>query len=103
MNQRRVHVVSGRIVLGLTLFAAALVMGATALVLLGQFNPAPGGDEGVPARLFQLAIVLLMPAGMVFLATADWRHPREIANRLIVPSVALVLAFSTLFYMERMR
>ena len=103
MSEQRVNQISGRVVLGLSLFAMFLVGGATILTMLGRFNPSPDGDEGTAAHLFQLAIVLLLPAGLTFLTTADWRQPASIAKRLVVPAVALVVAFSTLYYMEHLR
>ncbi len=103
MSEERINRISGNVILGLSLFAMLLVIGATILTTLSQFDPAPGGDEGTPAHLFQLAIVLLMPAGLTFLATADWEQPRRIAKRLAVPAVAIVVAFSTLYYMEHLR
>lgn len=103
MDEQKLNRVSGRVVLGLALFAMSLVLGATVLVMLGRLDPAPGGDEGAPARLFQLAIVLLLPSGLTYLATADWHRPRAVAKRLVVPAAALVVAFSTLFFMENIR
>ncbi len=103
MEERRVHRISGHVVLGLSLFAMCLVVGATALAMLGRFSPSPDGDEGTAAHLFQLAIVLLLPAGLTFLATADWRQPWTVVKRLVVPAAALVVAFSTLYYMEHLR
>ena len=103
MSELRVNRISGHAVLGLSLFSMFLVVGATILAMLGRFSPSPDGDEGAAARLFQLAIVLLLPAGLTFLATADWRQPWDVARRLVVPAVALVVAFATLFYMENVR
>ena len=102
MSEQRVNRISGHIVLGLSLFAMSLVVGATVLAVQGRFNPSPGGDEGTAAHLFQLAIVLIVPAGLAFLATADWRQPWMMARRMVVPALALVVAFSTLYYMEHM-
>ena len=103
MNQQRIHRISGHLVLGLSLFAMFLVGGAAILARLGRLDPSPGGDEGTAAHLFQLAIVLLVPTGLTFLATADWRQPWGVAKRLALPAVALVVAFSTLDYMEHVR
>lgn len=103
MTSQTINRVSGQIVLGLSLFSMALVGGATVLTMLGRFNPSPGGDEGTAAHLFQLAIVLLLPAGLAFLVTADWQQPLKVAKRLGLPAVALVVAFSTLYYMEHLR
>jgi hypothetical protein len=70
------------------------------LTVLGRFDPAPGGDEGTPAHLFQLAILLLLPAGGTFLATADWQEPAAVAKRMVLPAAALGVAFATLYYLE---
>ena len=103
MSEQNVNRISGFLVLGLSLFAMALVVGATILASLGRLNPAPDGDEGTLAHLFQLAIVMLVPAGLTFLITANWERPLGVAKRLVVPAAALLVAFSTLYYMERMR
>ncbi len=103
MSNQTINRISGQVILGLSLFAMFLVVGATVLVILGIFNPVPGGDEGIAAHLFQLAIVLLVPTGLIFLVTADWRRPKEVAKRLVVPTVALIVAFLVLYYMEHLR
>ena len=100
MDQQRINRVSGLVVLGLSLFAMFLVGGAA---ILARIEPSPDSDEGTAAHLFQLAIVLLLPAGLTLLATADWRQPLAVARRLALPAVALAVAFSTLYYMEHMR
>lgn len=100
MNEQGIHRISGRVVLGLSLFAMFLVVGATAFTLLGRLDPSPDGDEGTLAHLFQLAIGLLLPTGLTFLATADWQRPRDVARRLALPAIALVVAFATLYTME---
>jgi hypothetical protein len=103
MSNQTINRVSSRIVLGLSLFAMFLVGGATILTLLGRFNPSPDGDEGTAAHLFQLTLALLLPTGLVFLVTADWRKPLQVAKRLAFPAAALVVAFITLYYMEHSR
>ena len=103
MTKQTINKVSGYTVLGLSLFSMLLVGGATILTMLGRFNPSPDGDEGTAAHLFQLAIVLLFPAGLAYLVTADWHQPLKVAKRLVIPAIALVVAFSTLYYMEHLR
>ena len=103
MSNQTINRVSSYVVLGLSLFAMFLVSGATILTVLGGFNPSPDGDEGTAAHLFQLAIGLLLPTGLVFLVTADWRRPLKVAKRLVLPALALALAFTTLYYMEHLR
>jgi hypothetical protein len=82
----------------LSLFAMCLVVGATALTKIGRLHQSR--DEGTGAHLFQLAVALLVPAGIVYLLTADWRKPLRVALRLVAPAIALIIAFSTLYYME---
>ena len=82
----------------LSLFAMALVVGGAALTRLGKFKPPH--DEGTAAHLFQLAVALLVPAGLVFLLSADWRKPARVVLRLVAPAIALAIAFGTLYYME---
>lgn len=82
--------------------AGLVVLSLVALldVLLLGYTRAPLADEGTGAHIFQLAIVLLVPLGLVFLATADWTQPTRIVRRLIFPTVVTVLAFVALFYLE---
>jgi hypothetical protein len=47
--------------------------------------------------------VLLLPAGVTFLMTADWQQPKMILKRLFLPFSALVLAFLALYNMEHLR
>ncbi len=62
-------------------------------------TPAPR-DEGTGAHLFQLAIVLLVPAGLVFLGSANWSEPRRLVRPLAIAGVAVVIAFGALYYLE---
>ena len=82
----------------LSLFAACLVVGATVLTKLGRYTAGP--DEGTAAHLFQLSIALLAPAGLVYLLTSNWRQPVRVAMGLVIPAIATIVAFATLYYME---
>ena len=81
---------------------AIIVLSLTALldVLLVGFTQPPQADEGTAAHIFQLAILALVPTGLLFLATAEWNQPRRIAQRLAFPAAAVVLAFAALYYLE---
>ena len=83
---------------------ALIVLALVALVdvvVLGYLFPRPPtGDEGAGAHIFQLAIGLLLPVGILFLATADWAHPARIVRFLALPGAVTVLAFAALFYLE---
>ncbi|HWY21026.1 MAG TPA: hypothetical protein VNX26_07380 [Candidatus Acidoferrum sp.] len=83
---------------------AAIVFSLIALltVLSGFLLPPqpPETDEGPAAHIFQLSIAALFPTILVFLFTADWKHPSRAARPLIFPAVALTVAFAVLFYAE---
>ena len=83
---------------------ALVVLSLTALlaVFSGYFQPHKE-DEGTAAHIFQLSIVALVPAILLFLATADWKQPLRIARLLVFPVAVLVLAFGALFYREHYR
>ena len=100
MVRNMINRISGVAMLVLSLSAMCLVVGATALAMVGKFHPSAERDEGTAAHLFQLAVALLVPAGLVFVLTADWRRPLRIVVNLLVPAIALVIAFATLSYME---
>jgi len=88
----------GLVVLSLTALLPLLVIAVPAM-FSGQI-PQPERDEGTGAHIFQLSIALLMPVGLVFLATADWEHPMGIARRLAFPTAIVILAFAILYYFE---
>jgi Na+/H+ antiporter NhaD/arsenite permease-like protein len=92
MHALHLHRLSARILLILSLIAL-LTVGT------GYFQP-PQQDEGTAAHIFQLTIVLTALAGMVFLATADWRQPRQFVRAIAFPATALLLAFAALYYLE---
>ena len=71
MNATTLNKASRYTIFGLSLFAMSLIVGATILALLGVLHPTEDNDEGVLAHLFQLAIVLLLPSGLVYLLSAD--------------------------------
>jgi hypothetical protein len=80
---------------------ALVLLSVTALLLvLYGYTLPPQADEGTPAHLFQLLIVLLVPTGLAFLATADWSQPARAARPLALSATALVLAFAALYALE---
>ena len=72
---------------------------ALLMVVSGYMQP-PQADEDTAAHIFQLAIVMLVPAIVVFLATSDWIQPLRSVRRLFLPVTALILAFGALYYLE---
>jgi hypothetical protein len=71
-------------------------------VLSGYAQP-PQQDEGTTAHIFQLSIVSLVPATLLFLGTMDKKHPSQGLRALALPATALFLAFAALYYLEHYR
>ncbi|HEY1764805.1 MAG TPA: hypothetical protein VGF85_07760 [Opitutaceae bacterium] len=81
---------------------ALIVLSLVALfAVLSGFGHPPAPDEGAAAHCFQLSMVALVPAGLVFLATADGRRPGLTARLLAVPVSVVVFAFVALYLLER--
>lgn len=78
---------------------AVLSFVALTTVLTGYFQ-APQADEGTAAHVFQLTIVMLAAALMLYAWTADWQRPRQVAMKLALPATALAGAFGALYYLE---
>jgi formate-dependent nitrite reductase membrane component NrfD len=98
VDGQRINRASSRVVLVLSVLALLTVLAG-----LSQPRQAPATDEGALAHIFQLSIVALGPAILLFLLTADWRQPLESVRSLVVPAAALVLAFAALYYLEHYR
>ena len=73
---------------------------AAAFVVAIGYSQTPLDDEGTLAHLFQLSIVALVPAGFLFLVTADWTKPASTLRRLLMPTACVLLAFAALYYLE---
>jgi hypothetical protein len=90
----------------IAVFAFSLIALSTLVVVLSAallstgHLPQPEPDEGTAAHIFQLSIALLLPAGLVFLATANWARPARVFRALVIPSCAVALAFGLLYYFE---
>lgn len=93
MRREHINRISGKIIISLSLLAL--------LTVISGYFQAPQPDEGAAAHIFQLSIVALVPAILLFLGTADWKRPWRRARPLTLPAVALVLAFTALYYLER--
>ncbi len=95
MRVQQLNRVSGRVLIALALIALLMVV-------TGYFGPHQS-DEGAAAHVFQLSIVALLPMGLLFLATADWKAPLRSTRILVIPASVLLLAFSALYYLEHYR
>jgi hypothetical protein len=87
----------------LTSYAAIFLSLIALLAVLSGYTQPPQNDEGTGAHIFQIAIVLLLPAISAFLASADWQQPSRSARPLVIPAITLVLAFGALYYLENFR
>ena len=95
MRVQHINRLSGRVLIALALVALLTVIS-------GYFGPRQS-DEGAAAHIFQLSIVALLPMGLLFFATADWKAPLRSTRILAIPASVLVLAFSALYYLEHYR
>ena len=80
----------------------ALALVALLTVISGYFG-SHQSDEGAVAHIFQLSIVALLPMGLLFLVTVDWKTPLRSTRILAIPASVLVLAFGALYYLEHYR
>lgn len=81
---------------------SALCLVALMAVLSGYMqprHPAPA-DEGTAAHIFQISVLALVPALLLFLVTADWSRPSRIARPLAIPVAALTATFGALYCLE---
>ena len=95
MHADKLNRISGRIVLILSLIALLSVLSGYTL----PRHPAPT-DEGAAAHIFQIAVVLVVPALLLFALTADRKQPSRSVLRMAVPALALVAAFTALYFLE---
>ncbi|MGA7382293.1 MAG: hypothetical protein WBX03_15695 [Terriglobales bacterium] len=81
-----------------------IILSLTALlaVLTGYAQP-PQPDEGIAAHIFQLSIVALLPAVLLFLATVDCKRPLRSTRPVAFAAAPLVVAFAALYYLEHYR
>lgn len=96
MRAERANHISGKVLIVLSVIALLTV-------LTGYLQPphTPAAkDEGAAAHIFQLSIMLAAMTLLLFLATADWTEPGRSMRALAIPAVAVVLAFSALYYLE---
>ena len=98
MTAHQINRLSSKVIIVLSVLAL--------LTVLSGFTHAPQPpepDEGAAAHIFQLSIVAVALSILVFLATADWKHPLRSVRPLAFPAAALVLAFAALYYLEHLR
>src|SRR5437773_8886205 len=84
-------------------FALAFSLTALLTIVIAYLQPpppTPPTDEGTLAHIFQLAVVLFVPALLLFVTTADWRRPRASVALVAACFIALAIAFVGLYMGE---
>ena len=81
---------------------STLVVALSAALVSTGHLPQPEPDEGTAAHIFQLSIALLMPAIVVYVATANWARPGRVFRALALPACAVACAFGLLYYFEHL-
>ena len=90
----RINRIAGGIAFGLSLVALGTIV-------VGYLQPRHlETDEGTLAHIFQISVALTAPAIVLFLTTADWARPLRSLRPLVLPFIALAIAFSALYYFE---
>lgn len=102
MQARKVNRGSAAVLTVLCLVAlATILVPVCRIVLTGQLPP-PEADEGTGAHIFQLSVAAAIPAAAVFLVSAEWERPGRVLRPLVVPVIALAVAFALLYHYEHL-
>ncbi len=84
---------------GFALVALVTVLIGAAQVATGAITM-PEPDEGTGAHIFQLSVLLVLPFGALYVASADWTNAARGARPIALACVLLVAAFAVLYYFE---
>lgn len=90
VRPKRAWVYVAATAIGLSLFAAAIIVGNVAA------GAPPEPDENTWAHLFQLAMAAQLPMGVLFLALADWSRRQRVIVLFGAQIVATAMAFAAL-------
>ena len=95
MNRQKINLISATV-------SIVLALQALIVVLLGIATGWDRGlrDEGAAAHIFQLLIVTQVPFVLTYLATADWKRLRQVAQPLAVQAAILVITFATVRFFK---
>jgi uncharacterized membrane protein len=98
MSPRQINRLSS-IGISVVALTAALAVAPSALIsFLSRSNWPTREEQADLIGVFLLVMLALVPMIVLFFATANWREPSRIVRRLAFPAVALVFAFSVLYY-----
>jgi hypothetical protein len=79
----QINHLSGRIIIVLSFIALLAVLSGYTHPLLP--------DEGTAAHIFQVSIAALIPMGLLFLFTADWKQPQKSVRTLGISQYGFTL------------
>ena len=80
-----------------------IVLSLTAFVwVLGNVSGGArsGGGEGTGFYIFWLLILMEIPLVLAYVATADWTRWRNVAGRMVLQGIALMLAFAPVAFFK---
>ena len=86
---------SAWIPLAMSLVALAMILGYVAI-----FGIVQNGDEGAPARIFQLIMVAQLPIAAFFGLRWITKKPKETLIVLVVQAIAWVIPIATIIWFE---
>ena len=95
MRSQRINLVSGFLMIALSFVALVVV-----IVGYTQAPQPPRSDEGTLAHLFQIAVGLVFPALLLYLATADWARLLRASRPIALAAITLCIAFVMLYRLE---
>jgi hypothetical protein len=90
MDRQKINLVSATVSIVLALQALVVVLLAVTTGWDRQLM-----DEGPAAHIFQILIVAQIPFALVFLATADWKRLRQVAQPVAFQAAILAVTFAT--------
>jgi hypothetical protein len=88
---------SAWIPLAMSLAALAMILGYVAIFGTAQSG---NGDEGAPARIFQLIMLLQLPVAAYFAIRWLPKRPKETLIVLVLQAVAWIVPFLTVMWFE---
>ena len=90
MDRQKINLVSATVSIVLALQALVVV-----LLSITTGWDRQRTDEGPAAHIFQILIMAQIPFALVFLATADWKRLRQVAQPVSFQVAILAVAFAT--------